>query len=316
MEKQYQGKYIFNALKGISFGVKPGEIFGLLGPNGAGKSTTFNILTAMIPKTGGSATLLGQEVNRNMPELFQNVGVCPQFNCLWDVMTVREHLQLFGGLKGYSSVDLEMSIQYFIDVLSFGENANKRSMFLSGGNKRKLCVANCLIGSPKLLFFDEPSTGLDPLAKRFLWHSLQQGLKARDSSIVLTTHSMNEAESLAHKTGILINGRFFCIGQTEMLKKKYGSGYKITIQRNPNKPSIMNEITRIFPNSTLVQDGSQTKETYQINNPNFRFSGAFKVLEGFKEMKAIEDFAIYNTTLEQVFLHFSRFQMNTEAIQP
>jgi ATP-binding cassette subfamily A (ABC1) protein 3 len=286
-----------------------------LGPNGAGKSTTFNILTALIPKSGGSATLLGNEVNRNMPELFQNVGVCPQFNCLWNVMTVREHLKLFGGLKGYDTIDIEMSIQYFIDVLSLGEYANKRAMNLSGGNKRKLCVANCLIGSPKLMFFDEPSTGLDPLAKRFLWHSLQQTLKARESSIVLTTHSMTEAESLGHKTGILINGRFFCIGQTELLKKKYGVGYKITIQRNQNKPSVAQEILRVFPNSFLIQDGSQNKETYQINNPDFKFSSAFKVLESFKETGAIEDFAIYNTTLEQVFLHFSRFQMNIEIPQ-
>jgi len=109
---------------------------------------------------------------------------------------------------------------------------NKITMDLSGGNKRKLCVANCLIGSPTLLFFDEPSTGLDPLARRFLWNALQAIVKEKNAAIVLTTHSMNEAESLAHKTGILINGKFFCIGPTEMLKEKYGNGYKVTIQLN------------------------------------------------------------------------------------
>jgi len=120
-------------------------------------------------------------------------------------------------------------------------------MNLSGGNKRKLCVANCLIGSPTLLFFDEPSTGLDPLARRFLWNALQAIVREKNAAIVLTTHSMNEAESLAHKTGILINGRFFCIGPTEMLKDKYGRGYKITVQLNQGSPSQEQAVKAIFP---------------------------------------------------------------------
>jgi len=299
----------FNAVKGISFGVQPGQIFGLLGPNGAGKSTTFNILTALIPKTAGSAQLLGQEVDRNMPELYQNVGICPQVNCLWERLTVREHMILFGGLKGLSGVELDETIEYYLDVLSLREHAHKRAMNLSGGNKRKLCVANCLIGSPKLLFFDEPSTGLDPLAKRFLWNSLQQILRARNASIILTTHSMNEAESLAHKTGILINGRFFCIGSTEMLKDKYGSGYKMTILLHDGQESMENVMKQLFPACRKIYDGSTTQETYEIASAGFKFSDAFAKLGELHLAKKIKDFSIYNTTLEQVFIYFSRFQI-------
>jgi ATP-binding cassette, subfamily A (ABC1), member 3 len=314
LEKQYKSKYIQNALKGITFGVKPGEIFGLLGPNGAGKSTTFNILTALLPKSKGSVQLLGQEVNRNMPEIYQQVGICPQFNCLWDVLTVQEHIELFGAIKGYNENEISDSVRYFSEILSLGSHLHKRSMNLSGGNKRKLCVANCLIGSPKLMFFDEPSSGLDPLARRFLWNSLQQALKTRQSSIVLTTHSMAEAESLAHKTGILINGKFFCIGPTEMLKSKYGSGYKLTILVREGKPPITDEILRLFPGANKIVEGFLHQETFQVDPSNFKFSEAFSKLEEFKDRGAIKDFSIYNTTLEQVFLYFSRFQYSTGEV--
>jgi ATP-binding cassette, subfamily A (ABC1), member 3 len=299
---------IFTAVKGVSFGVEPGQIFGLLGPNGAGKSTTFNILTALLPKTQGNVRLLGREVSRGQPDLYQNVGICPQFNCLWDILTVQEHLEFFAGLKGLSQEDTNESIKYFYEVLALAEHKNKKSTNLSGGNKRKLCVANCLMGSSSLLFFDEPSTGLDPLARRFLWGALQQSLKVRKASIVLTTHSMNEAESLSHKIGILVNGRFFCIGPTEYLKDKYGSGYKMTIQIPEGKPTVEGLIKSIFPTCKRLWDGSIAQETYEISAQGFLFSHAFERLGELKSNGTIRDFSIYNTTLEQVFISFSRYQ--------
>lgn len=305
MTKQFG---FFKAVKGITFGVEPGQIFGLLGPNGAGKSTTFNILTALIPKTSGNVTLNGKEVNRNMPSLFQNVGICPQFNCLWEGLTVREHLYLFAGLKGLTNEETEEAITYFYDVLGLKEHRNKRSMHLSGGNKRKLCVANCLIGSSGLLFFDEPSTGLDPLARRFLWNALQQTLKTRRASIVLTTHSMGEAEALSHKIGILINGKFFCIGPTEYLKSKYGTGYKMTLLLNEGSASVEGLIKSLFPNSKKLIDGAVAQETFEVSADGFKFSDAFHKLGELKEKGTIKDFSLYNTTLEQVFIYFSKFQ--------
>lgn len=299
----------FWALKGISFGIEPGQVFGLLGPNGAGKSTTFNILTALIPKTSGSVQMMGEEVERNKASLFQNVGICPQFNCLWGTLTVREHLVLFGGLKGLRGTDLLESIDYYLDVLALRDHEKKQAQNLSGGNKRKLCVGNCLIGSPQLLFFDEPSSGVDPLARRFLWNSLHNILKARKASIVLTTHSINEAESLAHKTGILVNGKFFCIGPTENLKAKYGAGYRITILMNEGQTTIENKIHELFPKAKLVKDGSIHQETYQISSKGFKFSEAFSKLGNLKQAGQIKDFSIYNTTLEQVFIYFSKFQV-------
>jgi len=307
LSKVYDNGY--QAVKEVTFGVAPGQIFGLLGPNGAGKSSTFNILTAANGKSTGSVQLLGQEVNKNMPEVFENVGICPQFNALWDFLTVKEHLTLFGNLKGLSGSELEQVVDYYLDVLQLREHANKRAEQLSGGNKRKLSVANAFIGTAHLLFLDEPSTGVDPLARRFLWNSIQQVLKMRQASVVLTTHSMYEAESLSHKIGILINGRFVCIGPTQYLKDKYSHGYKVTVSLMPGAPDPTGRVMEVFPKGQRVHESSYVQMTYHIPFEGFKFSEAFERLEVLKAGGVIKDFSIYNTTLEQIFIYFSRFQI-------
>jgi len=314
MSKVYDNGYA--AVKHITFGVAPGQIFGLLGPNGAGKSTSFNILTAASAKSGGSVQLLGQEINRNMPEVFENVGICPQFDALWDILTVKEHLMLYGQLKGLKNNDLLDVVNYYIDVLQLRDHANKRAKELSGGNKRKLMVANAFIGSASMLFLDEPSTGVDPLARRFLWNSIQQVLKMRQASVVLTTHSMYEAESLSHKIGILINGRFVCIGPTQYLKEKYSHGYKITVSLRPEADDPMPKVLEAFQAATRVHESSHIQQTYHVPFEGFKFSEAFSKLESLKHRGCIKDFSLYNTTLEQIFIYFSRFQINNDTSSP
>lgn len=198
----------FLAIKNNSFGVSQGDIMGLLGPNGAGKSTTFNILTSLIPKTSGSVKMKGIEVDKGIMDIYQHVGICPQFDAIYEPLNVRDHLELFGRMKGLSDEKLEETIEYFLKVMQLKDYEFVASEKLSGGNKRKLCVANALIGGPDLQFFDEPSSGVDPIARRFLWNTLTQSLKLRNAAITLTTHSMHEAESLCTKIGILINGKF------------------------------------------------------------------------------------------------------------
>lgn len=190
------------AVKGISFGVEKGQIFGLLGPNGAGKSTTFNIITQLIGRSGGEVKLNGRSIDsENKFSIYKDCGVCPQFDSLWDLLTVREHLVLFGKIKGLRGKDLQENVDYFMDILHIRQHQKKRSSQLSGGNKRRLCVALASIGAPTMQFMDEPSTGLDPLARVYLWETIKQTLALRNSSIVLTTHSMPEAESLCSKIG-------------------------------------------------------------------------------------------------------------------
>lgn len=306
----------FTAVKDVSFGVKKKEIFGLLGPNGAGKSTTFNVMTAMIARSSGSVQLLSREVDRNIYDVFKNVGVCPQFNPLWDNLTVKEHLTIFGKMKGLHGRDLNENIDYFLQIMSLAEHAKKKAEHLSGGNKRKLCVILALLAAPKIQFLDEPSTGLDPIAKKFLWKSLTDNLNQREASIVLTTHSMSEAESLCSRLAIMINGRFVCIGSVEELKAKFGQGYKITLTKvNLAQPSLLEIAQKISPQAVQVPDASQNNETFQVPSDNFSFSKAFSFLESMKMEGRIKDFSIYNTSLEQVFIQFSRFQQQQEQPQ-
>jgi len=297
------------AVKDVSFGVEKGQIFGLLGPNGAGKSTTFNIVTAMIPRTAGSVKLMETEIDRNLFEVYQNVGCCPQFDCYWDVLTVKQHLQLFGRMKGLTGNDLEESVDYYIKILLLEDHANKRASILSGGTKRKLCVANALIGGPRIQFLDEPSTGLDAIAKKHLWHAMSQNLVTRNASIILTTHSISEAESMCHKIGILINGKFVCLGPTQYLKSRYGQGYKLTIKKYAQNLDFAQTIASIFPNCVRLPDAATNSETYQISNQNFSFAKAFGALLKMQKDNVIADFSIYNTTLEQVFIQFARYQI-------
>lgn len=195
------------AVKGISFGVEKGEIFGLLGPNGAGKSTTFNIITQLISRSGGTVELGGRSIDsEDKFTIYKDCGVCPQFDSLWDLLTVKEHLIIFGKIKGLSGKDLQENIDYFLDILHIRQNQHKKTSQLSGGNKRRLCVALASLGAPTMQFMDEPSTGLDPLARVYLWDTIKQTLALRNSSIVLTTHSMPEAESLCTKIGNINRG--------------------------------------------------------------------------------------------------------------
>lgn len=155
-----------HALTNVNFSSKESEIFGLLGPNGAGKSTSFNILTSLIPRSAGSVQMKGLEVNKGIMDIYQYVGICAQFDALWDNLSVFEHLRLFGSMKGLEGPQLEQQINYFLQVMQLTPYANKKSIQLSGGNKRKLCVSLALIGGPDMQFFDEPSTGVDPIARR------------------------------------------------------------------------------------------------------------------------------------------------------
>jgi len=218
------------------------------------------------------------EVNRNMVDIFKDVGICPQFDCLWENLTPKEHLFLFGRMKGLRKQELSQSVAYFLQTMQLDFFKETKAGNLSGGNKRKLCVADALIGGPDLLFFDEPSTGLDPIARRFLWNTLSQSLKSRSSSIVLTTHSMIEAESLCDNIGIMVNGKLVCFGSTQDLKNKYGQGYLITIKPKPNN-NVDDYIFDLYPKALKNKNNKEGYVEFQVPLEAFSFFKTFNFLE-------------------------------------
>lgn len=197
------------AVFGSSFGVKPDSVFGLLGPNGAGKSTTFNILTSQISKTSGLVEMKGQNMAKtDLKQMYREVGLCSQKNIFWEDLTVYEHLVLIGGMKGLPIEKRHYVATFLMNIMSLNEYKNKKAEVLSGGNKRKLCVCIAILSNPEILFLDEPSSGVDAVSRRSLWDTIKLTKSHNKSSVILTTHTLVEAESLCDKIGIMINGTF------------------------------------------------------------------------------------------------------------
>ena len=194
------------AVDGLSFSVAPGECFGLLGPNGAGKSTTMKLALGLIEPDAGTIELLGHPVPAGAREARQDVGVVPQNDPLDPDFTVAENLLVFGRYFGQKDAVTRSRIEPLLDFAQLAPKRDARIQALSGGMKRRLTIARALINDPRVLFLDEPTTGLDPQARHLIWERLKQ-LLARGKTIVLTTHFMDEAERLCDRLVIVDHGR-------------------------------------------------------------------------------------------------------------
>ncbi|KAI9989277.1 hypothetical protein PInf_019438 [Phytophthora infestans] len=225
LEKVYpNGK---RAVKRLSFGLQQGECYGFLGVNGAGKTTTMKVLTGDLLPTSGTATINGFDICKERSKARDSIGYCPQFDALIDLLTVREHLELFGRFKGFDTTyRLKKEVDRLLNKLQIQRFADKLAGSLSGGNKRKLSLAIAMIGEPSVLVLDEPSTGVDPFSRRLLWNViLEASVKSRKSTVMLTTHSMEECEALCSKAGIMVDGGLRCFGSIPHLKNRFGDGF-------------------------------------------------------------------------------------------
>mmetsp|Transcript_8335 Transcript_8335/g.20560 ORF Transcript_8335/g.20560 Transcript_8335/m.20560 type:complete len:2192 (-) Transcript_8335:64-6639(-) len=229
VRKVYGGK--IHAVKGISFAASEGQVFGLLGVNGAGKTTTFKMLCAQYTPSAGDLRVAGLDVTREVAKVRQQIGYCPQFDALLELMTVKEHLELFAMIKGLHGETLKKAVERRLKEMDLVEYTNSRAGQLSGGNKRKLSVAMATMGEPPIIFLDEPSAGMDPYARRYMWDVIQSIASRSDSSVVIiTTHSMEEAEALCSRVAIQVDGQFRCLGSCQQIKTRYGGGLEINVK--------------------------------------------------------------------------------------
>lgn len=221
------------AVRNTSFGLEYGECFALLGVNGAGKTTTFKSMTGDVIPSDGKVYIDGLDLSNS--EEFSRarklIGYCPQENAIFEGMTVSEHLWFYSRIKGVLKEKRAPLIEKIMEEMDLNEFAKVQVQTLSGGNKRKLSVAMAMIGNPPIVFLDEPSTGMDPRAKRFMWTIISRiSTLRKKSTVILTTHSMEEAEALCTKMGIMVNGRFKCYGSSQDIKDKFGTGYEVEIK--------------------------------------------------------------------------------------
>ncbi|XP_064471064.1 phospholipid-transporting ATPase ABCA3-like isoform X2 [Ornithodoros turicata] len=316
------------AVNGLSLGIKRGECFGLLGINGAGKTTTFKMLTGTITMSSGDAFVDGYSVTKDTLQVRQRIGYCPQQDALPDFLTAREVLTLYASIRGIPRHLMTPLSSVLSRLFYFSMHLDTKIKDLSGGNKRKVSTAVAFMGSPLLVILDEPSTGMDPVAKRCLWHSLQQ-LMLHGRSIILTSHSMEECEAMCSRLVIMVNGQFCCLGSPQHLKNKFGSGYSIMVkvarQRSSLtsvtswtslsiEESVSSEIVAIkkymsvrFPSIELIGLHNGLLE-YHLPSSQLSWAQVFDVMDQVKTAFNVVDYSVAQLTLEQVFLHFAMLQ--------
>jgi len=197
------------------------------------KQQLFKCLTCEIFPTRGELLINGLDIAQNFDAVRSLIGYCPQFDAIFDYMTVYENLNFFSTIKGIPDKVKDLIIFSLMKEMNLDQYADKRSGDLSGGNKRKLSVAIAMIGNPPIVLLDEPSTGVDPEARRFMWNVIHKiSTKRKYSSVILTTHSMEEAETLCRRMGIMVKGQFRCLGTAQEIKTRYGSGYEVDLRIN------------------------------------------------------------------------------------
>jgi ABC-2 type transport system ATP-binding protein len=211
------------AVDGISFQVEEGEVFGLLGPNGAGKTTTIEILEGLRERNGGDVKVLGFDPWKNGYELHKKIGVIPQEFTFIEKTTPREAILYYADL-----FNIKVNPDAILKDVLLEESAKTYFDDLSGGQKRKTGLALSLVNSPELLFLDEPTTGLDPNARRAIWDVIR-GLKAKGKTIILTTHYLDEAQQLSDRVAIMDHGHIVAMGTTEEIIRQHGSGERLEI---------------------------------------------------------------------------------------
>ncbi|KAI9542852.1 Retinal-specific ATP-binding cassette transporter [Dissostichus eleginoides] len=310
LSKTYTGT-IIPAVDRICVAVSPGQCFGLLGVNGAGKTTTFKMLTGDIDVTSGKASVAGHSILTNILDVHQNMGYCPQFDAIDELLTGREHLHLYARLRGVPESEISRVAEWAIQKLGLSEYASQSAGTYSGGNKRKLSTAIAMIGCPALVLLDEPTTGMDPLSRRFLWNSIMSVIQD-GRAVVLTSHSMEECEALCTRLAIMVNGSFKCLGTIQHLKYKFGDGYVVTMKIRAAKPGCSPDLTiaEAFMESTFPGCIQREKHhnTLQYKISFSSLAKIFQMVLANKDKLNIEDYSVSQTTLDQVFVNFAKQQ--------
>mmetsp|Transcript_29509 Transcript_29509/g.74204 ORF Transcript_29509/g.74204 Transcript_29509/m.74204 type:complete len:651 (+) Transcript_29509:1679-3631(+) len=296
------GKPAKTACRALTMAVERGECFGLLGPNGAGKTTSINMMVGFLTPSSGTAVIEGHDILKDMDKIYPLMGVCPQHDLLWETMTAREHLLFYGRLKGLRGKELTEAAESGLKSVNLFNNnvGNKQVRTYSGGMKRRLSVAISMIGKPKVVYMDEPSTGLDPASRRNLWDVIKQGKKGR--AIILTTHSMEEAEVLCDRLGIFVDGQLQCIGNPKELAARYGGYLVFTITTRPaDNEKAKAAVMAMCPEAKPTYHVAGTQK-FEMPTASISISDVFAGMQRVKQSVEILDWGVANASLEDVFI--------------
>ncbi|KAJ3354487.1 ATP-binding cassette sub- A member 5 [Entophlyctis luteolus] len=311
LRKKFHGDIV--AVNSVSLKMRKGEIYGLLGHNGAGKTTLVNMLVGKLIPSGGSGTILGKDLVGDMISIRKSMGVCMQQNVLWEKLNVMSHLRFFGSLKGLTGNILTERIDSLLHELDLTEKANEVVSKLSGGQKRKLCLAIALIGDPDFLVLDEPTSGVDAHSRRTMWSLLQRDKAHRVT--ILTTHFMDEADILADRKAIISKGLVRCSGTSLFLKSKFGDGYHLTCAKEAGcEDDKVITFVQSFVGSANLSRSVAGELLVQLPQQSIgQFPKLFRALEDKKYELKLESYGVSMSTLEEVFLKLAKETTKDEA---
>jgi ATP-binding cassette subfamily A (ABC1) protein 3 len=294
------------AVDNVSLNIYRDEITCLLGQNGAGKTTTMSMITGMFPPTSGKIFINNMDLMKDTKEARRSMSLCPQHNPLYTELTVREHLFLYGAIKGYSYNLLPSEVEKVINEINLSGEEDKLSSLLSGGMKRKLCLGVALVGDTKIVVLDEPTSGLDTEVRRSIWDLLRNARRSR--TILLSTHDMEEADALADRIVIMSEGQLSCAGTSMFLKSVFGAGYTLKIAKLEgfNEDTVSQAVRKYFPQAHIKSNvGSEISfslESKDTQTDSSTLPSFFRELEEKKDIFFIESFGLSITTMEDVFL--------------
>jgi len=300
-------KYVSRVIDDTTYGVNEGECLGILGPNGAGKTTSILMITGILSHTHGRVVYGDKDLNKTeLTDL--SLGFCSQIDALWKVLTVRETIEFYLDICGYPKKDIPRYIKALIETCGIESHADKKVKELSGGTRRKLSLIVAICSSPKYLILDEPSVGMDPFTRRYMWKVIAELKKARNTSIILTTHSTEEAEALCERIAILIEGRLVFIDTPKSIKMNYHHNYTLEVYTKfPDKFEEFvnkNNLFGLGPDEKYQLESSTQYQKYFVEMKTENIPNVFSLLEKAKEKFIISQYNFGQYSLEQVYINF------------
>ena len=292
------------AVDGLNLTMYSGQITALLGHNGAGKSTAISMLTGLIAPDAGTAIIEGLDISQDMDLVRTSLGVCPQHDVLFPMLTVEEHLIMYARFKGCTRGSVKKEVEKMIQSVGLTEKRRVYSKLLSGGQKRKLSVAIAFIGNSRVVFLDEPTSGMDPYSRRFTWNVIRQHKEGR--VVVLTTHFMDEADLLGDRIAIMGDGKLRCCGSSLFLKQRFGVGYNMVVEKkdaiNFKSQDFQRFVTSVIPDAVVLTDVG-TEMTFQLPfSASSKFQKLFEEFDLSMDKLGLHSYGMSVTTLEEVFL--------------
>jgi ABC-2 type transport system ATP-binding protein len=298
----------FVAVDRVSFNVPEGELFGLLGPNGAGKTTLIRMLTTLTPPSGGSARVGGYDIRRNPNGVRNAIGVIPQALTSDPELTAEENLQIHAKLYGVPAAERAPLIRELLEAVDLSQFAKALVGTFSGGMRRRLEIARGLVHSPKILFLDEPTTGLDPVSRTNVWEMIEKLQRQSGLTILLTTHYMDEADKLCQRIAIVDHGKLVALDTPARLKENLPSNEVVEAEFTgapPNWHEALAAIPQVL--SVSEQDGMT-----HITSPNGSETLSAIMDLARREGVKVRKVTVQSTTLDDVFLHFTGRQLRDE----